>query len=276
MSAADESDFEKDIIRSKRIGFNGARLHERVFERRFLYDADRLGYIVWGEYPNWGFDHVQPAGLKYYLPEWMEAMDRDYNHPALIGWCPFNESWDRGDGAHQDDDLLRQIYLASKRFDPTRPVIDTSGNFHVITDIYDIHDYNQSIEAYQRRYSDEYFEKEGPFENKAERQHYGGQPYFISEYGGIRWTRDMSKEKNEKSWGYGDSPKDLEEYVNRFTSQTRILMANKRVCGLCYTQLYDVEQEQNGLYYYDRTPKFDEETMDRLREAMTSVAACEK
>lgn len=275
-TAADESDFEKDIIRSKRIGFNGARLHERVFERRFLYDADRLGYIVWGEYPNWGFDHVQPAGLKYYLPEWMEAMDRDYNHPALIGWCPFNESWDRGDGAHQDDDLLRQIYLASKRFDPTRPVIDTSGNFHVITDIYDIHDYNQSIEAYQRRYSDEYFEKEGPFENKADRQHYGGQPYFISEYGGIRWTRDMSKEKNEKSWGYGDSPKDLEEYVNRFTSQTKILMANKRVCGLCYTQLYDVEQEQNGLYYYDRTPKFDEETMDRLREAMTSVAACEQ
>lgn len=275
-TAADESDFEKDILRSKAIGFNGARLHERVFERRFLYDADRLGYIVWGEYANWGFDHTSDGALKYYLPEWMEAMNRDYNHPALIGWCPFNESWDRNDGAHQDDEFIRQIYYATKRFDTSRPVIDTSGNYHVITDIYDVHDYNQSVETYQRRYLDETFETEGPFDNMTKRQSYGGQPYFISEYGGIRWTRDMSEEKNEKSWGYGDSPKNLDEYVYRFTSQTKALMSNSRMCGLCYTQLYDVEQEQNGIYYYDRTPKFDEETIAKLREVMAAPAAIEK
>lgn len=274
-TAEHDDDFEKDIRRSQRLGFNGARLHERVFERRFLYDADRLGYIVWGEYPNWGFDYTDGSALKYYLPEWMEAMERDYNHPALIGWCPFNETWDIN-GNQQDDECIRRIYLETKRFDKTRPVIDTSGNYHVETDIYDVHDYNQSVEAFERRYSDEYFKTEGPFENYAKRQSYGGQPYFISEYGGIRWTRDAGSEKSEKSWGYGDSPKTLDEFVERFTKQTLILKAQKRICGLCYTQLYDVEQEQNGLYYYDRTPKFDDETMDKLKEAVGSVAECEK
>ncbi|MBQ9510589.1 MAG: beta-galactosidase [Clostridia bacterium] len=274
-TAEHDDDFEKDIKRSQRLGFNGARLHERVFERRFLYDADRLGYIVWGEYPNWGFNHTEKSALKYYLPEWMEAMERDYNHPALIGWCPFNETWDI-DGNQQDDDFIREIYHETKRFDKNRPVIDTSGNYHVETDIYDIHDYNQSVEAFERRYSDEYFETEGPFENYGKRQSYGGQPYFISEYGGIRWTRDAGSEKSEKSWGYGDSPKTLDEFVERFTKQTLILKAQKRICGLCYTQLYDVEQEQNGLYYYDRTPKFDDETMDKLKNAVESIAECEK
>ena len=31
--------------------------------------------------------------------------------------------------------------------------------------------------------------------------------------------------------------------------------------GLCYTQLTDVEQEQNGLYTYQRQPKFPPEIM---------------
>ena len=48
------------------------------------------------------------------------------------------------------------------------------------------------------------------------------------------------------------------------------------MCALCYTQLYDVEQEQNGLYNYDRTPKFSEEIMDDFKKNMTKKAAIEK
>mgnify|MGYP005973474221 CR=1 FL=1 len=266
-TAPDDGDFRRDILLAKRLGFNGARLHERVFDRRFLYEADRLGYLVWGEYANWGFDHTDSDGLKIFLPEWTEAVARDYNHPALIGWCPFNETWDI-DGKKQADELLRQIYLETKRLDRIRPVIDSSGNYHVITDIYDIHDYCQDIAAYHRRY--DIFEEGSVFENRPGRQQYKGQPYMLSEYGGIKWS------DNPNAWGYGDMPDSVSEYVERYTSMIDILMKNPRICGVCYTQLYDVEQEQNGIYRYDRTPKFDEETMDKLAAAMRKKAAVEQ
>lgn len=101
-------------------GFNGARLHEKVFEPRFLYHCDRLGYLVWGEQGNWGMDPSAPDGLKNFLPEWMEAVERDFNHPAIIGWCPFNETWDY-EGRKQDDDLLAIVYRMTKLYDTTRP-----------------------------------------------------------------------------------------------------------------------------------------------------------
>lgn len=271
-TAPTDDAFANDIKLSQRIGFNGARLHERVFERRFLYEADRLGYIVWGEYANWGFDHHNSENLKYYLSEWAEAMARDYNHPALIGWCPFNETWDIK-GNQQDDDILRAIYNQTKTYDPARPCIDTSGNYHVVTDIYDIHDYNQSVETYRARYAavDETGEI---FENYGRRQRYNGAPYFISEYGGIKWAPEF--ENTATSWGYGDSPKSIEEYVERFVGLTDTLIHTKKVCGLCYTQLYDVEQEQNGVYYFDRTAKFSEEVMDQLKAVMVQTAAYEE
>ena len=70
------------------------------------------------------------------LNEWLEEMERDYNHPSIVGWCPFNETWDI-DGRKQNDIILETVYRASKALDKTRPVIDTSGNYHVVTDIYD-------------------------------------------------------------------------------------------------------------------------------------------
>ncbi len=275
-TAPDDDAFAKDIKLSQRVGFNGARLHERVFERRFLYEADRLGYIVWGEYPNWGFDYTTNENTHIYLREWTEAMARDYNHPALIGWCPFNETWDIN-GREQANEMLRTIYEETKRLDPVRPCIDTSGNFHVVTDIYDIHDYNQSVEAFQRRYSamtdTEVFENM----NKTKiRQQYSGQPYFISEYGGIKWAKDQENNNQQVSWGYGDAPRSIDEYADRFVGLTGVLMDTEKICGLCYTQLYDVEQEQNGVYYYDRTPKFDEEIMDKLAAVLKRKAAIEK
>lgn len=258
----------KDIKLAQSMGFNGARLHQRVFERRFLYEADKNGYIVWGEYASWGFDHTRDDALHYFLPEWIEAMDRDHNHPAVIGWCPLNETWDIK-GRQQNDGFVADIYYATKRHDPSRPCIDTSGNYHVITDIYDIHDYNQHIDAYHRRY-DSFETEEGVFENMAKRQNYGGQPYFTSEYGGIRWT------DNDDGWGYGDAPKTVEEYVERYCSMIEILRANPRICGVCYTQLYDVEQECNGIFRFDRSAKFDKEALEKMRKSMADKAACEE
>lgn len=151
-TAPDDEAIRRDILLSKLLGFNGARMHEKVFEERYLYWADRLGYLVWGEFPNWGLDITTPAGLEIFLPQWAEAMRRDFGSPALIGWCPFNETWDFG-GVRQDDGVLSEVYRYTKTADPLRPCIDTSGNYHVVTDIFDIHDYEQDPKAFAAHYA---------------------------------------------------------------------------------------------------------------------------
>ncbi len=264
-TAPTKEDLIKDIEISQRVGFNGARLHQKVFERRFLYYCDKMGYIVWGEYPSWNFDHSSEAALLHFLPEWMESVERDYNHPALVGWCPTNENW-RIANREQNNDFVKQVYYETKRYDTYRPVIDVSWNYHTVTDIFDTHDYVQDPVEFNKRYGK--WEDGKCFEQF--NQPYGGQPYFLSEYGGIKWSEDKN------GWGYGDGPKTLEEFENRYNSFTKTLLGNPRMCALCYTQLYDVEQEQNGIYYYDRTPKFSEEMMDSLRKHMVKKAAIEK
>ena len=269
-TAPSDQALENDIHLSMACGFNGARLHEKIFEERFLYHCDRLGYMVWGEFPNWGLDVTRPDAVYSVLPEWLEEVERDFNHPALIGWCPFNETWDR-DHRKQDDNVLRAVYLATKSADPTRPCIDTSGNYHVATDIYDVHDYEQNVEIFKNHYDElsnggELWDQVNHRGTGVRQQYDGKLPVFISEYGGIGWT------KEEKAWGYGNMPKSEEEFIERFRSLTSAILDNPRIMGLCYTQLTNVEQEQNGLYTYDRQPKFD---VNIFREVLTKKAAIE-
>lgn len=258
-TAPTDDELKADIERSLAMGFNGARLHEKVFEERFLYHADKLGYIVWGEYPNWGLDHSYADSIYGILPEWLEEIERDFNHPSIVGWCPYNETWNQDD-RKQFDDSLALVYKATKAADTTRPVIDTSGNFHVITDIYDLHDYEQNPEVFAAHY--EPLGKTNKFDFFTafeQRQHYDGKkPFFVSEYGGIGWSLD------ENSWGYGNAPKSPEEFLERLKGLTDVLLDNKLMFGFCYTQLTDVEQEQNGLYTYERVPKFPPETIHKI------------
>lgn len=258
-TAPSDAELEADIDRSMAMGFNGARLHEKVFEERFLYHADRKGYIVWGEYPNWGLDHSYADSIYGILPEWLEEVERDFNHPAIVGWCPFNETWDMN-GRRQYNDLLNLVYRATKSADPTRPCIDTSGNYHVDkTDVYDVHDYEQEPVKFAEHFAD--FNEFGTMSNGigGHRQHYDGKlPFFVSEYGGIRWT------DKKDGWGYGNAPKTEEEFLTRLKGLTDVLLDNDRIFAYCYTQLTDVEQEQNGLYTYDRKPKFDPECIHAI------------
>jgi beta-galactosidase/beta-glucuronidase len=266
-TAPTDEDLRRDIEISIGLGFNGARLHEKIFEPRYLYWADQLGYLVWGEHANWGLNITGADSLTHFLPEWLEGMQRDFNHPALIGWCPFNETWDR-DGAKQHNPVLQIVYDVTKRMDPTRPVIDTSGNFHVATDIFDLHDYDQNPQTFRDRY--EPMKSGGEvFNTFPDRQTYEGQPYFISEYGGIWWN---PQQKDEKSWGYGDRPTSEQMFIERYEGLTNVLLDHPLMFGFCYTQLYDVEQEVNGLYTYDRQPKFDPE---RIRGINARKAAIE-
>jgi beta-galactosidase/beta-glucuronidase len=265
-TAPSDEALRKDIEISMEMGFNGARLHEKIFEPRFLYWADKLGYLVWGEHANWGLNITTSQGLAQFLPEWVEGVERDFNHPSLVGWCPFNETWDR-DGSKQDNEVLRIVYEVTKRLDPTRPVIDTSGNFHVVTDIFDIHDYDQNPETFRAKY--EPMKSGGEvYNNFPKRQTYGGQPYFVSEYGGIWWNPGQT---DGKAWGYGNRPASEKEFIERYDGLTSALLEHPMMFGFCYTQLYDVELEVNGLYTYERQPKFDPEIIRSINSRKAAI-----
>jgi len=262
-----------DINISTALGFNGARLHQKVFEPRFLYHCDRLGYIVWGEYANWGLDYSTPESVPAFLKEWGEAVERDFNHPSIIGWCPFNETWNYH-GRRQYNPLLETVYDYTKTVDRTRPCIDTSGNFHVKTDIYDVHDYSYDVESFKKNYDrleSEGYLYEHVLKLNPGRQKYGGQPVFISEYGGIKWVSD----KSIKSWGYGRDVKTPEEFAARYCGLTDAITGNSKMLGFCYTQLYDIEQEQNGLYTYGREKKFDDSVYAKIRVSNSRKAKIE-
>ncbi len=273
-TAPDEAALVNDIMLSMDAGFNGARLHQKVFEPLFLYHCDRLGYMVWGEYGNWGIDYSDIAALPPLLAEWTEAVNRDFNHPSLIGWCPLNETWDY-EGRAQNNYLHSSLYNLTKSLDPTRPCIDTSGAYHVVTDVFDLHDYIQDPEEFASLYSlpepEEIiaaFTARHVKSSLHQGKYLSGQPLFISEYGGIRWDAD-----SRGGWGYGDAPATEEEFIERYRRLTDILLDNPLISGFCYTQLYDVEQEINGLYTYERKPKFD---ISVFRKINTRRAAIEE
>lgn len=266
-TAPSDDDLRKDIELSKDAGFNGARLHMKVFEPRTSYWADKLGYLLWGEYPNWGLDDSNRAALLAMLPEWIEAVERDYNSPAIIGWCPFNET-----GESRRADLFETVYSVTKAIDPMRPVIDTSGYTHSSkTDIYDVHDYDQNPASFKMRYAPLITGEGHVFRNHPRSERYEGQPYFVSEFGGSHW--DIDSNPGDTGWGYGESPKSLDEFYERFEGLINVLLDNPKMCAFCYTQLTDVYQEKNGIYSFDRRKKFDTE---KLRKIMTRTAAIEK
>jgi beta-galactosidase/beta-glucuronidase len=282
MTAPSDDELIADITRSLDAGFNGARLHQKVFEERFLYHADRMGYIVWGEFGDWGIsgfgpdnDHQKPTST--FVAQWCEAVERDYSHPSIVGWCPLNETFQvPGDRFVELDDVTRGMFLATKLLDTSRPVLDTSGYAHRVqeSDIYDSHDYDQNPETFKERHA--HVAEEKPFINngwteKPTNIPYRGQPFFVSEFGGIWWN--PAKFDDKESWGYGDRVTSLDAFHARFKGLCDILLDDPEMFGYCYTQLTDVWPEENGIYTFDRQPKFDNAL---LRAVQVRKAACEE
>ncbi len=264
-TAPDDDTLRRDVELSMKAGFNGARLHMKVFEPRLLYHADRAGYLLWGEYPNWGLETAFPAACASMLPEWICELERDYNHPAIIGWCALNET-----DSNRDTRTHTLPYDIAKAYDPMRPVIDVSGYYHTDKyDVYDVHDYTQDPESFKAHYDPLVTGEGEPFKN-APPAYDGKVPFFVSEFGGTRWEDITDK---DGSWGYGNSPTELEEYYTRVKGLVDALLDNPKICAFCYTQLTDVYQEQNGVYRFDRSEKFD---MDRIHAIFSRKAAIEK
>ncbi|MCC7493961.1 MAG: hypothetical protein IT204_16510 [Fimbriimonadaceae bacterium] len=276
MTAPTDAALVQDIELALAAGFNGARLHQKVFEERFLYHADRLGYLVWGELGDWGIDRGQPRATD--VAQWLEALHRDVSHPCIVGWCGLNETHeDLRDTISPLDDLTQAVYLAAKAIDPTRPVLDASGYSHRVpeSDVYDCHDYDQQPATFRARHAGTAQGEVYRNGSNAERgTHwsvpYRGQPYLVSEFGGTWWN--PAARPGDPSWGYGNRPATIEEFYERFDALCAALLENPGIAGYCYTQLTDVYQEQNGVVLFDRRQKFD---LARLRASQQRPAAIE-
>lgn len=276
--------FARDIGLARRLGFNGMRLHQKVFEPRYLYECDRAGMIVWGEYADWGVSHGDALRAGAFLAEWSEAVARDFNHPCIVTWCPLNEAWTEFANRNilRDAAFLKAVYRYTKALDPTRPCVDASGGYHTDeTDLADFHCYAGSAELKKHISALE----EGdvfPPNNYAEGDVYmykKGMPVNCSEYGGIAFDAGGKMHDGHSSsgdvWGYFKES-DAGAFAEEYCRQAEILLSCKKLSGLCYTQLYDVEQECNGLYLYDRSPKFGEALTERMAACMRMPAEIEK
>jgi len=262
-TAPTDNALKRDIQLSMNAGFNGARLHQKVFEERYHYWADQLGYITWGESSSWGMDANNPVAARNFIAEWSEIVERDRNHPSIIMWTPFNESIFtldekvryEPDLRKQHDRLVVDVYDLTKKLDPQRPVNDVSGFLHIKTDIWSSHCYKQDPQVLQQLLSS--VEDGKPFtEHREFCCPYEGEPFLVDEFGGIKWN-PTNQDNSKQSWGYGEPPRTLESFYDRLKAQVNVVLSLKDCVGYCYTQLTDVESEQNGIYYYSRDEKFD-------------------
>ena len=259
-TAPSDEALKHDIEMSKAAGFNGARLHQKVFEERFHYWADKLGYIVWGEMASWDKDFNSVAAARNFLSEWGNIVVRDRNHPALIVWTPFNEEWNVP--SNEAGRFLTDVYNETRRLDPTRPVNTVSGGIYVISDFCTAHCYEQDGARLHSMLFDgeKFYQPQGPnggFDRAIRKLYYDGSlPYLLDEFGGIKCAETQPEGGN--SWGYGDAAPTREDFYTRLEALVKAIVDHSdKICGFCYTQLTDVEQEQNGVYYYDRGEKFD-------------------
>lgn len=267
LTAPEDENFITDIKLSKEMGFNGCRKHQKVEDPRFLYWADKLGYLVWGEMAS--STEYSNAAAERLTREWMEVVNRDYNHPCIVTWVPLNESWGVpmiGSDKVQQSHSLGLYYLLHS-LDNTRLVVSNDGWELTKTDICAVHNYNHGTQEQKDKYN--YFveslkTKEDILASKsAGRKVYAegfkneGEPILLTEFGGIAYDT-----KSPNGWGYTLAATE-EEFLSDYERVVDAVLASDVIYGFCYTQLTDVEQEVNGLLTYDRKPKC---SLDKIKK----------
>ena len=262
MTPPSEEAIIKDIELTKQLGFNGVRKHQKMEDPRYLYWADKLGLVVWGEMPSaYAYNTQSIANI---TSEWTDFINRDYNHPCIIAWVPLNESWGVRNvySNKEQQNFARSLYYLTKGIDSTRFVSTNDGWEQVKADICGIHDYAAMGDEIDKKYSNIDTIMESASISKmiyCDSENYEGQPILITEYGGIAFDNNNSNE-----WGYNDKVKSEEEFLLRYESITSAIMRISYVCGFCYTQLTDTFQEANGLLTMDRKPKADIKSINRI------------
>lgn len=267
LTPPDEEALIRDIDRILALGYNGVRKHQKTEDERFLYWCDVKGVLVWSEMAS-AYQYSDDAAEEF-TREWMEIVKQNYNHPSIIVWTPFNESWGIGQVKTKacQQHFTEAVYHLTKSVDEYRPVIVNDGWEHTVSDIITLHDYEESGETLLGRYVEcredilagrvYHCSSKSAF---ADGYGYRGQPVMISEFGGIAFNND------DEGWGYGNKVESEEDFIRRFDEITTAVKKIPYVCGYCYTQVTDVQQEINGLMDEERNFKVDPDVIREINE----------
>lgn len=270
MTAPADEAFKRDIELAKEMGFNGCRKHQKTEDPIFLYWADKLGFLVWGECASTVM--YDPKAVKRLMTEWTEIIQRDYNHPSIIVWVPLNESWGIPN-VHRNSmqqHFSQTMYHVLHALDDTRLVISNDGWEMTETDICAIHNYMHGQKEEVRKFA-HYREMLANSRNLIDMPStcwdiyakgfaHTGEPVMLTEFGGIGF--ELS---GEGAWGY-TSVENEDDFLEDYTRIMDTIFDSVGLCGYCYTQLTDVEQEMNGLLTYDRRPKCDLKKIRAINE----------
>lgn len=278
MTPPSDEALRQDVELVKAMGFNGVRKHQKLEDPRYLYWADTLGLVVWTEMPS--AYRFTTRSIKRLMREWMAAIERDYSHPCIICWVPFNESWGVPDltasRAHRD--AILAFYHLTKTLDPTRPVIGNDGWESSATDIIGIHDYDHNPETLRDRYGplvklEELFDRRRPGGRILTLDGYPhrGQPIMLTEFGGVASVLPADC-RHRTAWGYVRHD-DIKEFERLVLSLIEVARTTTMFSGFCYTQFTDTFQEANGLLYADRSPKISLEKIAAMVKGISAPGA---
>jgi beta-galactosidase/beta-glucuronidase len=266
LAAPSDDALRREVEWVKRLGFNGVRIHQKVEDPRFLYWCDRLGVLVWSEMAsNYLFTRV---GVDRLVREWLDVVQRDRNHPSIVTWVPFNESWGVPELATDEaqQSFVRSVYHLTKALDPTRPVIGNDGWEHLVGDMVGVHDYAVDGDILRERYGtrqalDDTLASCRPQDHRLTLGDAvpGPKPVVLSEFGGIAYDPQPGK-----PWfGYG-TVGDAAGFLELYEDLVGAVLDSGALAGFCYTQLTDTAQEANGLLTAERQPKVDVEQVARI------------
>lgn len=258
MTAPSDEALRRDVELAKAMGFNGVRKHQKIEDPRYLYWADKLGLLVWEEMPS--AYRFSPKAITRIVHEWTEAIERDYSHPCVIVWVPFNESWGvpnlTSTQAHRN--AVEALYHLTRTLDGTRPVIGNDGWEASATDILGIHDYDSDPEKLRSRYETTepqrtLFDQRRPAGRilTLDGFPHRGQPIVLTEFGGIALHKHAAP---DGTWGYASADSEA-AFLDHYRRLLQVVNETVLFSGFCYTQFADTFQEANGLLYADRTPK---------------------
>lgn len=269
MTAPGDDALRRDVELAKAMGFNGVRKHQKIEDPRYLYWADRLGLMVWEEMPS-AYRFTRSA-IKRTVREWTEAIERDYSHPCVIVWVPFNESWGVPEltSIGKQRHAVEALYHLTKTLDATRPVIGNDGWESSATDIIGIHDYDANVDHLRQRYGaeikpEQLFDRRRPGGRILTLDGYPhrGQPIMLTEFGGIAFNK-CQQPGVKQTWGYSVA-KDEAEFGRMYSELMEAVIHTALFSGFCYTQFTDTFQEANGLLCADRTPKIPMEEIAKV------------
>jgi hypothetical protein len=250
-----------EILRARQIGLNGLREHIKIETPRKLYWADKLGVLIMADVPNWWGPPTDTA-FREHDYAMREMIERDYNHPAVFAWIPYNETWGletkvngRNEYLPATQQRVVETVRLAKSLDSTRLVEDNSpccGRGHTLTDINSWHSYlpGWQWESHLRMVSDSTFP--GSTWNFERGYAQSRQPMINSEFGNV--------------WGYEGSTGDV-DWSWDYHLAVDAFRRHPKLAGWLYTEHHDVINEWNGYWRFDRSSK--ETGLGELVEGMS-------